>query len=121
MQSFDMAESSVRQEDARAQSASLASAKLHRSLAAIVERLKTKNGRPTAEEAKLVTNGKAEIQVWLEDTSEETIGRLEKLGFELLLEPRTGKLVIGRIAIEKLAALAELKAVRYITPLVTGA
>ena len=68
-----------------------------------------------------MTNGKAEIQVWLEDTSEQTFEQLEKLGFELLLTPRTGKLVIGRIAIEKLAALAELKAVRYITPLMTSA
>ncbi len=121
LEAFDEAESWVRQEDEQAQSVSLVSAKLHRSLAAIVERLKTKNSRPTAEEATFVTNGKAEIQVWLEDTSEETFERLEKLGFELLLEPRTGKLVIGRIALEKLAALAELKAVRYITPLMTGA
>ncbi len=32
------------------------------------------------------------------------------------MEPTTAKLVIGRLPIEKLAALAELKTVRYVAP-----
>lgn len=92
------------------------SAKLHRSLAAVVKRLKEKNQTPAPEETSFVKNGKAEVQVWLTDTSDETLAQLEKLGFELVLKPKSGKLVIGRLPIEKLAALTELKAVRYIVP-----
>jgi len=91
-------------------------AKLDRRLAAIVKRLKDKNGTPAADEAVFVKDGKAEVQIWLEDTSAQSLGQLKKLGFELLLQPKTGKLVIGRLPIEKLAALAELNAVRYIAP-----
>lgn len=91
-------------------------AKLHPVLAAVAERLKNKRTTPTAEEAQFVKNGKAEIQVWLLDASSETIEQLKKLGFELLVQPKSAKLVIGRLPIDKLAALAELKAVRYVTP-----
>lgn len=95
------------------------SAKLHRALAAVVKRLKEKNQIPTPEETSFIKNGKAEVQVWLTDTSEETLAQLEKLGFEVVLNPKSAKLVIGRLPIEKLAALAELKAVRYIAPQLT--
>jgi Ca-activated chloride channel homolog len=90
--------------------------KLHPSLAALVERLKN-NKPPAADEAKFVRNGKAEIQVWLNDKSAETIAALRKLGFEVVLEPKSSRMLIGRVAIEKLAALAEIKAVRYVAPL----
>jgi Ca-activated chloride channel family protein len=92
------------------------SAKLHRTLAAVVKRLKEKNQTPTPEETSFVKNGNAEVQIWLTDTSDETLAQLEKLGFELVLKPKSGKLVIGRLPIEKLAALTELKTVRYIVP-----
>ena len=58
--------------------------------------------------------GKLEVRVWLTDTSAQTIEQLKKLGLEILLQPKTAKLVIGRIAAEKLAALAELKVVRHV-------
>lgn len=90
--------------------------KLHSSLAALIERLKTPGFRPTAEEAKYVRNGKAEIRIWLTDTSPATIKQLKDLGFETVLQPTAAKLVIGRLPIEKLAALVELKAVRYVAP-----
>ncbi len=90
--------------------------KLHSSLAALIERLKSPGFRPTAEEAKYVRNGKAEIRIWLTDTSPATIKQLKDLGFEIVLQPTTAKLVIGRLPIDKLAALVELKAVRYVAP-----
>ena len=61
-------------------------------------------------------NGKAEIQIWLDDKSEEILAKLKQLGFEVVLDPKTAKMVIGRVAIEKLAAIAELNEVRYISP-----
>jgi len=37
-----------------------------------------------------------------------------------VLDPKTAKLVIGRMPIEKLAALAELKSVRYVAPQISS-
>jgi Ca-activated chloride channel homolog len=91
-------------------------AKLHPSIAAIIERLKDKNAKPAADEAAFTRDGKAEIQIWLADKSAETMAKLKQLGFETLLDPKTAKMVIGRAPIEKLAAIAELAAVRYIAP-----
>lgn len=61
-------------------------------------------------------DGRAEIQVWLTDKSEEAIAQLKQLGFEVVLDPKTAKLVIGRLPIEKLEALAALAFVRYVAP-----
>jgi hypothetical protein len=41
---------------------------------------------------------------------------LTELAFEVVLDPKTAKLVVGRLPIEKLAALGELKSVRYVAP-----
>jgi len=91
-------------------------AKLHPTISALVERLKKRGAQPGPEEAKFVRDGKAELQIWLADKSPETIAQLKKLGFEIVLDPTTSKMLIGRVRIEKLAELAELQAVRYIAP-----
>src|SRR4029453_14093680 len=91
-------------------------AKLHPAVAAVIERLNNKEAKPGAEELKFMRDGKAEIQVWPTDKSAETIGQLKKLAFETLLDPQSSKLIIGRLPVEKLAALVELPAVRYIAP-----
>ena len=94
--------------------------KLHPTIAALIERLKKRGTQASADEAKFIRDGKAELQVWLTDKQPATIAQLKKLGFEVVLDPTTSKMVIGRISIEKLAALAELKAVRYIAPQIAG-
>ena len=71
----------------------------------------------TPEDQRFVKHGKAEIQIWLSDINEETIHSLRRLGVELLLQPQSSKLVIGRIPISQLEDLAQLKAVRYVAPL----
>jgi Ca-activated chloride channel family protein len=91
-------------------------AKTHPAVAAVIERLKNKDAKPGAEELKFTRDGKAEIQVWLIDKSAETIKQLKKLGFETLLNPESSKLIVGRLPVEKLAALVELPMVRYIAP-----
>jgi Ca-activated chloride channel homolog len=91
-------------------------AKLHPAVIAVIERLKNKDAKPGVEELKFTRDGKAEVQVWLADKSAETIEQLKKLGFELILDQQSLKLIIGRLPIEKLAALAELPAVKYISP-----
>jgi Ca-activated chloride channel family protein len=90
--------------------------KLHPSLVAIIDRLKDPKAKPGPDEVKFVRNGKAEIQIWLNDKSEETMAKLKEMGFEIVLDPKTAKMVIGRLPIEKLAALADLKFVRYVGP-----
>ncbi|MFP5261192.1 MAG: VIT and vWA domain-containing protein [Blastocatellia bacterium] len=90
--------------------------KLHPSIVAFIERAKTDDADAPAADAKFVGQGKAEVQVWLTDKSPEVILLLMRLGFEVVLEPKVAKAVIGRIPVENLAALAELGAVRYVAP-----
>jgi Ca-activated chloride channel family protein len=93
--------------------------KFHPSVLAVIDRLKNKTAA-TADEAKFIRGGKAEIQIWLDDKSEATIAKLKELGFEVVLDPTTSKMIIGRLPIEKLAALAELKSIRYVAPQTSG-
>ncbi len=90
--------------------------KLHPSITALVERLKNKRIQPAAEEARFVRDGKAEVQIWLTDKSAEVLAQLKRIGFEIILDSKSSKLIVGRVSIEKLAALAEISAVKYISP-----
>jgi hypothetical protein len=90
--------------------------KLHPAVAGVVNRLMNRGTQPSAEELKFVRDGRAEIQVWLIDKNPAAIEELKRVGFEVVLDPKTSRVVIGRIAIEKLSRLAELKSVRYIAP-----
>jgi Ca-activated chloride channel family protein len=65
---------------------------------------------------KLVRNGKVLVKIWLADTSAATLAELKALGFEVVLQPKTAKLVIGRLPVSKLEALVKLAAVRYVAP-----
>jgi Ca-activated chloride channel homolog len=91
-------------------------AKLHPSILAVVERLRNKEAKPGTDELKFVRNGKAEVQIWLIDKSAETFAKLKELGFEVILDLKTAKLVIGRLPIENLEKLSELASVRYVAP-----
>jgi Ca-activated chloride channel family protein len=89
--------------------------KYHSLIKALVERLK--NNQPAAaDEAKFVQNGKADVIVRLKELKPETVEELKKLGFEVLTEMPSANAVVGRITIEKLAALAELESVTFISP-----
>ena len=90
--------------------------KFNPSVLAVIDRLKDKKLGATPDEARFIHNGKAEVQIWLTDKSDETMAKLKELGFEVVLDPKTAKMVIGRLPVEKLAALAELKFVRYVSP-----
>jgi hypothetical protein len=90
--------------------------KLHASLFAVVERLKNKQTLPTANEAKFVRNGKAEVQIWLTDKSVETLAKLKELGVEVILDAKNSNIIIARLPIDRLEALSTLKFVRYVAP-----
>ncbi len=91
--------------------------KLHPDLQALVDRLEKKLATPAPAEAKFVKDGRAGVMIWLKDASAETIGQLTSVaGFELVSQSFSGKIVIGRVPIGKLAALAKLDVVTYVSP-----
>ena len=93
--------------------------KLHRSVLAVVEKLQKKEAVSTADEAGFIRNGKAEVQIWLTEKSAEALATLQELGFEVVLDTKTSKLIIGRLPIDKLGTLATLKFVTYVSPQVS--
>ncbi len=80
--------------------------KLHPAIVSVIQ------GQP----ANFVSNGKAEIQIWLIEKNVANIAQLKHLGFEISSDPSDSKLIIGKIAVEKLSKLAELSFVRFIAP-----
>ena len=86
------------------------STKLHPWIAALIQH------GASGHEGQFVRDGKAAVQVYLSDTSPEALAGLRALGFEVTYLPKTGSIVAGRIATEKLEALAQLSAVKYIAP-----
>jgi hypothetical protein len=90
--------------------------KVHPSIMAIVDRLKNNSGTPSTDEGKFVRDGKAEIQIWLNEKTPAALASLTALGFETVLDAKGSKLIIGRLPIEKLEKLVELKSVRYVSP-----
>jgi Ca-activated chloride channel family protein len=90
--------------------------KLHRSLLAVVQKLQKKEMLLNPAETPFIRDGKAEVQVWLTDKSSETLTQLKELGFEVVLDAKNSKLIVGRLPIEKLEALAQLKFVKYVAP-----
>jgi len=91
-------------------------AKLQPTVMAVVERLKKKDVNPGKGETRFIRDGKAELQVWLTDKTPEKVEQLKALGLEVIFDSKSSKLVIGRLPIEKLEALAKLDFVRYVSP-----
>lgn len=90
--------------------------KLHPTVFAVAARLRNKQSTPGLDEARFIQDGKAEVQIWLTEKSAEVSAKLKELGFAVVLDQKSSKLVIGRITIDKLEALADLKFVRYVSP-----
>jgi predicted pyridoxine 5'-phosphate oxidase superfamily flavin-nucleotide-binding protein len=92
------------------------SAKVSSSVFLLIQRVGNAKAEPAPDEAKFVSKGKAEIRVYLADKTPEALEELKKAGFEIVIDPTTAKFVAGRIAIEKLVSLAEIKSVAFIAP-----
>lgn len=54
------------------------------------------------------------VQVWLTNTEDKTLAALKAAGLEILARLKSARMVIGRIAAEKLEALSKLPAVTWI-------
>ena len=61
--------------------------------------------------------GPVEVKIFVANTSAETLKRLKELGLEGLTVVQPDRIVTGKIAAGKLAAVARLEPVRYIAPL----
>jgi Ca-activated chloride channel family protein len=90
--------------------------RLHPLVASVVERLREGKGTPGEEEAKFIREGKAELRIWLSERSPAVLAQLKGLGFEATLDTTAAGFVIGRLPVEKIPALADIKAVRYVAP-----
>jgi hypothetical protein len=89
--------------------------KLHSWLYTILDRLAKGDAKPTPNEVMFVRDGKADVQIELSARSPAIIEKLKAAGFEIVAEK--GKTIIaGRIALGKLAALADIEEVKLILP-----
>jgi len=90
--------------------------KLHPAVASLVERLREGRETPSEAEATFVRAGKAELRISLSEKSPAVLEQLKRLGFELIFDAPSSGLVVGRLPVEKLSALADIEAVRYVAP-----
>ena len=90
--------------------------KLHRSVLAVVQKLQRNEVVSSTGEFEFVRDGKAEVQVWLTEKTTEALAQLKELGFEVVLDAKNSNVIIGRVPVEKLEALATLKFVKYVSP-----
>ena len=63
-----------------------------------------------------IKNGRIEVRVQLTTLGDEVLAKLKKLGFKVLAQAKSVKLVIGTIDVKQLEKLAELPEVRRIDP-----
>ena len=91
-------------------------AKAHPLVAALLRRLGEGKETPGEAEATFVRDGKAELRITLTEKSPAVLARLKGLGFELILDAPSAGLVVGRMPLEKLPALADVEAVSSVAP-----
>jgi hypothetical protein len=82
--------------------------KLDPALRAVLE------NRPVAGQAAFYKDGKVTVQVFLADVTPATLNQLKSLGFELMAQPKSGTIVLGRMPLAKVRELEALTVVRYI-------
>jgi Ca-activated chloride channel homolog len=90
--------------------------KLHMWLYALVERIDSKVTTPTTNEVMFVHDDKADIQLDLSAADTATIEKLKAAGLEVT--GQKGTTLTGRIAVEKLAGLADITEVKLILPVI---
>ncbi len=72
--------------------------------------------KKSGQNCKLATDGILELQLWLADDSDPVVAQLTALGF-VMSQPRSHeKVLVGRLPVAKLADLAKINAVRFVSP-----
>jgi Ca-activated chloride channel family protein len=89
--------------------------KMHSWIYVLVTRMRTSSYDLTPNEAKFVSDGKAIVQIELWMKTPEVLEKLKTLGFEIVSD-NNARILTGRIAVEKLVALAEIEELKLILP-----
>ncbi len=84
-------------------------------VALLIERVRTKAPADSTEST-FVRDGKAELELTLQLLTEAVLRRLAALGFDVITESRAARKVVGRMPVEKVEALLDIKAVQFIAP-----
>jgi hypothetical protein len=88
--------------------------------AALAEAVDVRQAGPATklapELAKLTGTAKIRVQIFLKSTDAATLTALKQLGVEILAQPKSAKIVIGRISTDKLQALSKLAVVTWVAP-----
>ncbi|HTF44156.1 MAG TPA: VIT and VWA domain-containing protein, partial [Terriglobales bacterium] len=72
--------------------------------------------KKSGQDCKLVKHGAVEVQLWLADESGAVLAQLEALGFTTSEARSKEKVIVGQMPAEKLAELARIVAVRFVSP-----
>jgi Ca-activated chloride channel family protein len=72
--------------------------------------------KKSGQDCKLVKDGSVEVQLWLTDDSTAVLDLLKALGFTASEACHGEKAFVGRLPAEKLADLAGISAVRFVSP-----
>ena len=66
---------------------------------------------------KLEHDGKVEVQVWLTKLAPDVLEKLHAAGFEVASGHTTGTVLVGKLNIEKIEALAQIAEVKFVSPI----
>lgn len=72
--------------------------------------------KKSGQDCKQVKDGSAEVEVWLTDDSTTVLDQLKAMGFTLSQAHTGKKTLVGRLPAEKLADLARMSTVRFVSP-----
>jgi hypothetical protein len=72
-------------------------------------------GKATNSSCANVHSGKIAIEVWLTEDSPAVRAQLQTLGFEMKQDHTTKKMLAGNLALDKLAELAKLASVQFVS------
>ncbi|GAH32805.1 unnamed protein product, partial [marine sediment metagenome] len=67
-----------------------------------------------------VKGGLVEVAIWLTDDSEENLAKLKELGFQVMGQAKSVKMLIGKLPVDKLEEVAQLDFVRLVEPAPTS-
>lgn len=85
----------------------------HGAIERVIARIKA--GQAAGNEV-FIRDGKADVDLLMKSRSDELIGRLRAIGFELISWPAGSNTATGRIPVEKLELLLKIEAVGFIAP-----
>ncbi|HEV8592947.1 MAG TPA: hypothetical protein VGQ55_12655, partial [Pyrinomonadaceae bacterium] len=88
--------------------------KLHSWIYTLITRFRVSGYELTGDEAKFVRDGNATVRIEVSQRSQDLLNKLKAAGLEIVSEKENS--IVGRIAVNKIASLAELDEVKLVLP-----